>query len=276
MVAVSPDARTAYTANMRSGSVSVIDLAAGRLVRNVRLGGTTESIALSPDGGTLWVGDNDGARVQAFDTALLAGDAARFAPVVNISYRVADADEAEVRAAVTTPLEAAMRGWPDAARVESHVAGDAGWTQVTLAPGSALPAVEEVVARVRAAGGGFPAGRTEIVPRLLSTAPLAIVPTGPVPIRVAASPDGRWVVTSNLGAGSLTLIDAATRAAVREIPVGGARDAGQVTILFSADGRRVYAAETGRDRVAEIDLESGRVLRRLAAGRNGDGLAIAP
>jgi YVTN family beta-propeller protein len=105
---------------------------------------------------------------------------------------------------------------------------------------------------------------------------VAEVPTGEVPIRVAASPDGRWIITSNLGGGSLTVIDAATRAVARTIPVSGSREAAQVTILFSADGRRIYAAETGRNQIAEVDLASGRVLRRLGAGTNGDGLAIAP
>ena len=105
---------------------------------------------------------------------------------------------------------------------------------------------------------------------------LTEVKTGGVPIRVAASPDGKWIVTSNLGAGGLTIIDAAARKHVRDVAISGEQAAGQVTILFSADGRRIYAAETGRNRVAEVDLASGRVLRRLAAGANGDGLAIAP
>ena len=39
---------------------------------------------------------------------------------------------------------------------------------------------------------------------------------------------------------------------------------------------RLYAAETGRDQVAEVDFASGAVLRRFAVGKNGDGLAIAP
>ena len=105
---------------------------------------------------------------------------------------------------------------------------------------------------------------------------LAEVKTGPVPIRVAVSPDGRWVVTSNLGSGSLTVIDAATRSPVREIRVSGSEEAQQVTILFSADGQRLYAAETGRNQVAEVEFASGKVLRRLPAGTAGDGLAIAP
>ena len=178
MVAVSPDGRRAFTANIGSGTVSVIDLAAGRKLRDIAVGGRPEGIALTPDGATLWVGDLEGARVQAFDAA-----------------------------------------------------------------------THERIAEVR---------------------------TGDVPIRVVASPDGRWIVTSNLGDGSLTVIDAQRRAAVRTIEVSGSREAAQVTIIFSPDGRRVYAAETGRDRVAEIELETGRVLRRLEAGRQGDGLAIAP
>jgi len=178
MVAVTPDGARAFTANIGSGTVSVIDLVAGRKIADIAVGGRPEGIALTRDGATLWVGDLEGARVQAYDAA--------------------------------------------------------------------------------------------------SFARLGEVATGPVPIRVAASPDGRFIVTSNLGDGSLTLIDARTRARARDIAVSGSGEARQVTILFSNDGARLYAAETGRDRIAEVALESGRVLRRLAAGAQGDGLAIAP
>ncbi|WP_166038836.1 cytochrome D1 domain-containing protein [Sphingosinicella sp. YJ22] len=178
MVAVAPDFRRAFTANIADGTVSVLDLASGTKLRDIAVGGSPEGIALTPDGRTLWVGDLRGARVQAFDAASFE--------------RVAE------------------------------------------------------------------------------------VATGPVPIRVLASPDGRWIVTSNLGCGCLTVIDAATRAAVRTVPVSGEEQARQVTILFSADGHRLYAAETGRNQIAEIDMASGTVLRRLAAGQDGDGLAIAP
>ena len=177
MVAVSADRNIAYTANIASGTVSVIDLAAGKKLRDMPVGGRPEGIALSPDDLTLWVGDLEGSRVQVFDTA---------------TY-----DK------------------------------------------------------------------------------LGEVKTGGIPIRVAASPDGRWIVTSNLQAGGLTIIDAATRQHVRDVTLSGSQEAGQVTILFSADGKQLYAAETGADVVAEVEIETGRVLRRLPAGKNGDGLAIA-
>ncbi len=177
MVAISDDGARAYTANIGSGTVSVIDLKAKAKLRDLAVGGRPEGIALSKDGRTLWVGDLEGARVQVFDT------------------------------------------------------------------------------------GSFEK--------------LGEVATGAVPIRVAASPDGRWIVSSNVGAGTLTVIDSRTRAKLRDVTVSGDGQAGQVTILFGPKGR-LYAAETGRDEVAEIDLESGRVLRRLKAGKNGDGLAIVP
>lgn len=177
MVAVSEDRNIAFTANIGSGTVSVIDLASARKLRDIAVGGRPEGIALSPDDLTLWVGDLEGSRVQIFDTA---------------TYDL-----------------------------------------------------------------------------------LGEVKTGGIPIRVAASPDGKWIITSNNQAGSLTIIDAEKRQHVRDVTLSGNREAGQVTILFSSDGKRIYAAETGVDVVAEVELASGEVLRRLPAGKNGDGLAIA-
>lgn len=177
MVAVTSDGRMAFTANIRSGTVSVVDLMQGRKLRDIAVGGEPEGIALSKEEQVLWVADLKGARVQAFDA-------------------------------------------------------------------ESLEKIGEVA-------------------------------TGPVPIRVAASPDGRWIVTSNVGDGSLTLIDAETRTKVRDVPLAGTQEAGQVTILFAPDGK-LYAAETDRNTVAEVDLATGKVLRRLPAGTNGDGLAIAP
>jgi YVTN family beta-propeller protein len=275
MVAVSPDLRRAYTADIASGTVTIVDLAAGRKLRSFSLGGAPEGIALSPDGRTLWVADNEGARVQAFDAAAMEADESRLAPVVNISYAVTGASAAEVEELVARPLEGALREMAGAEEVTSTFRSNGGRTELRLAPGTAMPDMDAVLARVRSASGRFPQGRTEIVPRILSGPPLALVETGPVPIRVAASPDGRWIVTSNAGDGSLTVIDARTRAVARTISVSGEGAAGHVTILFSADGGRLYAAETGRNQVAEIEMPSGRVLRRLAAGAQGDGLAIA-
>ncbi|MGJ8560993.1 MAG: beta-propeller fold lactonase family protein [Litorimonas sp.] len=97
---------------------------------------------------------------------------------------------------------------------------------------------------------------------------------GAFPIRLQISPNGRYAVTSNLQDGSLSVIDVKTRTLRRTIPLSGGPSTAQVTILFSDDGQYLYVAETGVDRVAEIDFKTGIVVRRLPAGRQGDGLAL--
>ncbi|TKD50479.1 cytochrome D1 domain-containing protein [Sphingomonas baiyangensis] len=178
MVAVSRDGARAYVVNMRSASVSVIDLARGAKLRDIRVGREPEGIALSPKGDRLWIADRGGARLHVFDTATM-----------------------------------------------------------------------------REVGS---------------------VGVGAVPIRVAISPDGRHAVTSNFGDGTLTVVDTQTLQPARTIRVSGDKAFEQVTILFDANGERLYVAETGIDRIAEVDFASGRVLGRLPAGRQGDGLAISP
>lgn len=178
MVVVAPDNRTAYVANIGSGTVSVLDLRAGTKLRDLGVGGKPEGLALTKGGRELWVGDLDAPRVTVWDTA--------------------------------------------------------------------------------------------------SGAKVAEQPVDPVAIRVLASPDGKLIATSNIGKGTISLFDAETRAPVRTINVSKGDAARQVTLLFSPDSRRLYAAETGVDKVAEIDVASGKVLRRIAAGKQGDGLAIAP
>ncbi|WP_338426427.1 WD40 repeat domain-containing protein [Sphingopyxis kveilinensis] len=178
MIVVAPGSRTAYTANIGSGTVSVLDLNAGVKLRDLTIGGKPEGLALAKHGRELWVGDLDAPRVSVWDTA--------------------------------------------------------------------------------------------------SGAKLAELPVDPVAIRVLASPDGKLIATSNIGKGTITLFDAETRAPLKTINGSEGDAAQQVTLLFSADSQRLYAAETGHDRVAEIDVASGKVLRRIAAGKQGDGLAIAP
>lgn len=178
MVAVAPDQRFAYVANIGSGTVSVLDLSEGRKLRDIAVGGKPEGLSLARAGAELWVGDLSAPRLQIYATA--------------------------------------------------------------------------------------------------SGEKLGEIAIDPVAIRVATSPDGKTIATSNVAAGTISLIDVATRKLTRTLIVSGSKEAGQVTILFSPDGKRLYAAETGRDQIAEIDVASGRVLRRLPAGKNGDGLALAP
>lgn len=167
---------TAYVANMKSGSVSVVDLAGRRPPRIVPAGKEPEGIALSPDGRRLWVADRMAAEVRVLDTAT----------------------------------------WKELGRVA----------------------------------------------------------TGAMPIRIVVTPDGRRAIVSNHRAGTLSVIDARALKPERTIAVSNDPAAAQVTMLLG--GERLFVAETGPDRIAEVDLASGKVLRRLPAGADGDGLGWSP
>lgn len=102
------------------------------------------------------------------------------------------------------------------------------------------------------------------------------IKTGKFPIRVAISPDGTTAITSNLGDGALGLYEVAARKPKGAIKISGTAESQQVTILFSADGKNLFVAETGPDTIAEVDLSTGEVIRRFKAGADGDGLGIGP
>lgn len=297
---------TLLVGNKGEDTLSLIDLASGKELARLPTGRMPHEIAVSPDGRQAAVVAYGGKSIDIFDLAartklrtvdlapnqgphgLIWLDDGRLVATAERSQSLVVVDTKQGDA--LTSIATAQRGThmvaisPDKSRAYTANIPDGTVSVIDLAAGSKLRDI---------AVGGQPEGialttdgRTLWVgdlqnPRVqafdtASFERLAEVKTGPVPIRVAASPDGRWIVTSNVGDGSLTVIDAATRQPVRTVEVSGTDEAAQVTILFSADGSRLYAAETGRDQVAEIDFASGKVLRRIPAGKNGDGLAIAP
>ncbi|WP_395336728.1 beta-propeller fold lactonase family protein [Novosphingobium sp. BL-8H] len=111
---------------------------------------------------------------------------------------------------------------------------------------------------------------------LASGKTVAVLPSDPVPIRVAMSRNGKMAISSNIGAGTISLYSVTQRQLLRTIPVSGATDAIQVTAIFADSDDRVLVAETGRNTVAEVQLDNGKVLRRFEVGKGGDGVAIVP
>ena len=69
MVALSPDAKWAYTANIQPGTLSIVDLAGSAAPAVVKVGTMTEAIAASPDGRTVWLGSNNTGKVYVVDLA---------------------------------------------------------------------------------------------------------------------------------------------------------------------------------------------------------------
>lgn len=72
MLAVSPDARHAWTTDLGSKTVTLIDLVTRRAPRSVEVGIEPEGIALAPDGKTLWVSARGSDKAFALDPMTLA------------------------------------------------------------------------------------------------------------------------------------------------------------------------------------------------------------
>ena len=71
MLVVAPGGDRVYTANLGSGSVTLLDLARGTRVRTTTTGRFPEAMDLSPDGRTLWVADRVLEKVTRLDATTL-------------------------------------------------------------------------------------------------------------------------------------------------------------------------------------------------------------
>jgi DNA-binding beta-propeller fold protein YncE len=295
-----------FVANKRGNSLSRIDLASGEEERRAPTCENPHELAISPDGAQIAVVCYSGSGLEIFRSsdlerlkAVELGAGARphgihwhedgriFATAEgrNSIFVVADplSDAPQVREISTEP------GGPHMLAV-SNDGGTAWGTIIPRGEVVRIDVASGAVTHRRQLGGDTEAialspdetslwvgANASATAYRLDPETLAVeaeVATGPVPIRVLVRPQGDYAVTSNFGDGSLSLIDPDTNAVARTIAISGGEQAVQVTLLFSGDGSRIYAAETGTDTVAEIDFASGEVVRRLPAGEGGDGLAI--
>jgi YVTN family beta-propeller protein len=127
MLAVSPDGRTIYTANIGSGSVTALDASGAKPARTAPVAPRTEGIALSPDGRRIWVGSNQDNTVIVLDAATLA--ALDTLPAEGLPYRLAVTPDGR-RAIASNPMRGAVRIFDTAAMRETALvqipAGSAG------------------------------------------------------------------------------------------------------------------------------------------------------
>ena len=69
MLAISPDGRKGYTANVGPGTVSVLDLAARKTLTVIPVAGHVQRISLSPDGRWAFTSDTEKPRLAVIDTS---------------------------------------------------------------------------------------------------------------------------------------------------------------------------------------------------------------
>ncbi len=69
MLVISPDGARAYTANVSSGTISVLDLRKHSLITIIPVANKVQRLSLSPDGKWLFTHDQDAPRVAVIDTS---------------------------------------------------------------------------------------------------------------------------------------------------------------------------------------------------------------
>lgn len=112
---------------------------------------------------------------------------------------------------------------------------------------------------------------------------------GEVPIRVTFTPDGRKALVSCARSGEVAIFDVATRSEIARVPMD--IDESEVTtegrlfgkqfgqspvpvgILVEPRGTLAYVANTNADVITVIDIERAKIVDRLIAGKEPDGLA---
>lgn len=267
--AVSPDGRLAVAANYEDRAASMItvyDIDARGVVRTIDLGESRapHGLAFVPGSGLLAVTCEGSQHLVLVD--LEKGE---------VVARIATGAPASHMVAVT----------PDGGRAfVANIADDSV---------SAIDLGERTLLKVIPTGKGAegiditPDGKevwvtnrgedTVSVIDALSLEVIETVPCAGFPIRCKTTPDGARVLVSCATAGEVAVFDRAARRETARVTVldrGEGDDLGPIGVLITPDGRHAVVANSSRQEVVTIDLDTLEVVQRLTTGNTPDGLGF--
>jgi YVTN family beta-propeller protein len=244
----------------RYDGIGVIDLAAQKLISTYPSGADPETFALSHDGKTLYVSNEDSGELSAIDltrgtlrSTVKVGSEPEGVAVSRDDRRVyvacetanavyvVDAQSMKVLADIRTEKR------PRAILLASHAARG----YVTDEFGAALTV--------------FGTEDYKVVKTLSLGDPKVVRPMG------IASPDGRRLYVTTGRYGALLEVDADSGRIVRAIEGVGQRPWG---LALSRDGTKAYTANGPSGDVSVIDLKSGHVEARIAVGGSPWGVVL--
>jgi YVTN family beta-propeller protein len=280
-VALAPDGRSLYVAlsgsaiagpgvdesslpppDRRADGIGVVDVRRMKLVRTLQSGPDPETFAVSPDGRTIYVSNEDSGGLSAVDVA--SGKVRGIAKVGS------------------EPEGVAVR--PDGAVVYVTCEGDA---SVYALDAVTLKSLGRMPTRPRPRAIAFSRdGRTGFVSDEIGKAITVFDATRQQvtqtielpgddllrPMGVAVSRDNRSLYVTTGRGGSLLEVDIATARVGRTVAAIGARPWG---LALSADGKLAYTANGPSGDISFIDLAAGKVLQRVRAGDSPWGIAAA-
>ncbi|MDO0938417.1 beta-N-acetylglucosaminidase domain-containing protein [Streptomyces sp. DG2A-72] len=257
-VVVSVDGRTAYAANQGSNTVSVIDVADGKVTATVAVGRVPAGLALTPDGGTLWVANYSDGTVQPVDTATLRAGTA--VPVGSGPENMAITPDgrtlyvANIHDNTVSPVDLAARKSGTAIPVGPR-------------PFNVVAAPDGRTVYVSNSGGSTV---TPIDTATNDTEPTLLV-TGQA-YGLGLSPDGRTLWVSPSTGDSVTPVDTATGAPGARVTVGkSAFDVG-----LDWKGGTAYVTTADGNALVPVDTASGAAGAAFTTGAYPLAVALTP
>ncbi|HEY1434488.1 MAG TPA: cytochrome D1 domain-containing protein [Thermoanaerobaculia bacterium] len=170
MVAASPDGRHAYVTSLTPGSLTVIDLAAGKVIKDIPTGKGAEGLDVTTDGREIWVANREANTITVIDVKTLA-------PVFSIQ-----ASEFPIRVKIT----------PDGRRAVASFTGTGDvrvYDTATRVETSRIPIGRDAVA----------GAETRVFQKRFGTSP--------APVGLLVSPDGKRAFVSAAHADVVAVID---------------------------------------------------------------------
>ncbi|MBM4167786.1 MAG: hypothetical protein FJ215_01310 [Ignavibacteria bacterium] len=183
MVAVTPDFSKAFVTNIRSGSVTVIDLSAKKRLSNIPTGAGAEGIDVSPNGKEVWITNRSANTITVLGTKTLE--------------KVADV--------VCADFPIRVKFTPDGRHV---LVSNARSGDVAVFDAGTKKEVRRIKMELSAA--------RDADTRLFGTQ----FGTSPVPIGILIPPDGKRAYVANTNADIVTVIDLATWEITERIKTG--------------------------------------------------------
>jgi YVTN family beta-propeller protein len=248
----------------RADGIGVIDIATSRLIATFESGPDPETFAVSPDGKTLYVSNEDTGRLSAVDTV-----------------------SGKIRASAAVGIEPeGVSVRPDGKVVYVTCEGDStvhAMDATTLATLATIPTKPRprAIAFSRDGKRGMSTDEIGMGLTVFDTTTHAVLDTvslasagNPLirPMGIVASPDGRSIYVTTGRGGSLLEVDLAGRSVRRTIAAVGQRPWG---LALSTDGRKAFTANGPSGDISIIDLDRGVVEKRIKVGDSPWGIVYA-
>jgi YVTN family beta-propeller protein len=269
-VIASPDGSTAYISNYGGGAyntLTVVDLAAKKILPAIDLGALRGPHGLTYVGGKVWFTAEAAKAIGSYDPATkkidwIMGTGQNRTHMIYVFPDLGRIITTNVSSGTVSVIEKHESNGP-----MGPPGGDWNETVIPVGHGSEGFDVSPDKKEIWVANAGN--GTVSIINTASKTVTQTLDANVKGANRLKFTPDGKRVLISSLNLPDVAVFDAASRKEVKRVKVGH----GAAGIEMQPDGSRAYVACSPDGYVAVIDLLSLEVVGRIDAGQGPDGLA---